>query len=938
MTNFTLPLLYEADAVVRGGNISGMVCACMLRSTGKSVLLIEEGTCLYQDMHQCGDYTVPNIQDMDWRERLFPDAAQNGNGLLHPAKLKRYGEKLLKNQGIQILYSMSVIHHQRDRTGRTELTAAHKSGLYSIRCDAYYNCVQQRSSRVEARSKYLLHVVQGPEILPDDLPLPFAIHRKCVSVPKGSLLALSRGSAGGGHCVLSIPVLWETEEQMSPESQQALHQIALETLIEYKKIAGLTQLTPARSGLLCRSPDDSLIQRYISEGEAKADNPETPMDIQPLQATLRFPNPLWAGKEATVCKLPEPESTWHGDILVVGGGTSGAAAALYAAKYGMRTLLLEMNGMLGGTATAGGVSTYWFGLRGGATEEIDQQVDRYYRRASLERSACLWNQNDVFLPDIKALALLDMCLAEGCDVRFHSTVCAVISEDEHSVQGVAYVKNGKLHLAYAKTVIDCTGDGDVAMFAGAAHTYGSREDALTYWASLAQYTGPDSYRNNFSTMVHVGDPLDYTRFILAGRQRGGDVLDHGEYVALRESRHIQGMAEVTLHDLLAMKYPKDTLYVCFSNYDPKGKLSADVVYHGLLPPNLLVAVPKGAVVPVAADGSPIEGLLVGGKAISCTHNALPALRMQPDLQQQGKALAALAETCVSRNVPAWLVDDLDRQIIDADIARSFPVPGNADLQAEVDALDGCETLEWLDASPASHMEKITPEIACYLAGDQAIVPVLLESFVREPQGTPKQLLLARMLLWHGNESGARLIVQTIHDMLQQCEGLPRRTGSVTFGQLLPDHGLMPETVYLLNSLANAKHTEIIPVFEETLCRIHSFARDWYDLRQGIFCYIEAFAYVAIRRKDICFLTMLRKLMTLPEFSDAENDALKDTLMRERLDMLKLMLLQAITVLGGEDGISGLQAFTQDERRPIALSAEMILSNLSKPNHSVLRKY
>jgi flavin-dependent dehydrogenase len=152
----------------------------------------------------------------------------------------------------------------------------------------------------------------------------------------------------------------------------------------------------------------------------------------------------------------------------VGGGTSGAAAALYAARFGMRTLLIEMNGVLGGTATAGGVSTYWFGLRGGATGEIDRKVDQYYRQLSLIRSACLWSNDDIFLPDIKALAMLDLCVEAGCSIQFESIVCAVIL-DGAAVRGVAFAKDGQLHLAYARAVIDCTGDGDVAMFAGRPH-------------------------------------------------------------------------------------------------------------------------------------------------------------------------------------------------------------------------------------------------------------------------------------------------------------------------------------------------------------------------------------------------------------------------------------------------------------------------------------
>ena len=934
MPDYSLPLLFQTDAVVIGGSLGGMACALTLGAQGKKVLLIEQGTCLYANLHRSGEYELPILSNKAWAELLFSPETIAENGMLHPARLKRYGEALMKAQGIELLYAVSVIDAQYDETGRIRLVLAHKSGLYAILCGAYYDCTQLPSEKPSESARYALHVVHGPEMLPEDVCLPSDIKTNGVLVPAGSMLSLSRGSAGDDHCVLHFPVLWDHADQETPEGQQALHQAALLLLSAYRELTHMPQLAPARSGLFCSPQSGIPAEQAINEGVEKAHSPDHPSSRSALKAPLSFANPLWNTSCSAPASLPDAQSTWQGDVIVVGGGTSGAVAALYAARIGMRTMVLEMNGMLGGTATAGGVSTYWFGLRGGATREIDQRVDYYYKQLSLERSACLWSGDDRFLPDIKALALLDLCLNAGCCIRFYSVACAVMM-DEKAVHGVAYAMGGKLHLAYAKTVIDCTGDGDLAMFAGAAHTYGSRDNAITYWASLAQYTGPDKYRNNFSTMVHVGDPVDYTRFIQAGRLRGGDLLDHGDYVALRESRHIQGMTEVTLRDQLLMYRPEDTLYYCFSNYDPKGKLSADIVYAGLLPPNLLICIPRGAVIPVKVNGLPIRGLLVGGKAISCTHNALPAIRMQPDLQQQGLALAALASASIRQSVPSWKAEGVEGLILEA--GGEFPrLPDTAcgDLQSMVDALNGSETLEWLDASPASYLMHTEPVITSFLAEDCDIVPILNKAFDLEPQGTLKKLLLARLMLWHGSEVGVTVILDAIHVLLAGEVGLPRRTGPVTFGQLLPDHGLMPEAVYLLNSLAFAKETDITPVFEAMLHRLQAYPRDWRDLRQGVYCYIESFAYVSLRRNDTRFLPMLRALYALPEFSKTKEIELQDDLMSERLDMLRLALLHAIAALGDEDGFAGLKAFTFDLRRPIAISAQMVLSSLIDSGNAV----
>ncbi len=934
MPEYSLPLLFETDAVVIGGSLGGMACALALGAQEKKVLLIEQGTCLYSNLHRSGEYEMPVLSDKAWAELLFPSETSTENGMLHPARLKRYGEALMKSRGIELLYAVSVIDAQKDEAGRMRLVLAHKSGLYAVPCAAYFDCRQLSSQKLTRNTQYALHVVHGPEQLPEDVCLPCDIKRNGVLVPAGSKLSLSRGSAGNDHCVLHFPVLWDHADQETPEGQQALHQAALLLLAAYRELTHMPQLAPARSGHFCSPQNGIPANQAIYEGVDKANFPDSPGNRPHLKEYLSFVNPLWDSSQSVHSSLPDVQNTWQGDVIVVGGGTSGAVAALHAARMGMRTLVLEMNGILGGTATAGGVSTYWFGLRGGATREIDQRVDQYYKQLSLERSACLWSGDDRFLPDIKALALLDLCLEAGCCIQFHSIACAVMM-DEEAVRGVAYAKGGKLHLAHAKMVIDCTGDGDLAMFAGAAHTYGSRKDAITYWASLAQYTGPNKYRNNFSTVVHVGDPMDYTRFIRAGRLRGGDLLDHGEYVALRESRHIQGMTEVTLRDQLLMHQPEDTLYYCFSNYDPKGKLSADIVYTGLLPPNLLICIPRGAVIPVKVNGQPIRGLLVGGKAISCTHNALPAIRMQPDLQQQGLALAALAAASIRQGVPAWQAEGVKVIILEAggEIPH-LPDLACGNLHSMVDALHGSKTLEWLDTSPASYLMQTEPVIACFLADACDIVPILENTFFLEPHGTLRKLLLARLMLWHGSEIGVPTILDAIHALLDREEGLPRRTGPITFGQLLPDHGLMPEAVYLLNSLAFCKETDITPVFETILHRLHAYPRDWYDLRQGMYCYIESFAYVSLRRGDTRFLPMLRALCAVPEFGEAKETELREDLLSERFDILRLTLLHAIAALGGEEGFAGLKAFTYDLRRPIALSAQMALSCLGDENNSV----
>lgn len=627
----------------------------------------------------------------------------------------------------------------------------------------------------------------------------------------------------------------------------------------------------------------------------------------------------WGAVGLSAEELPLPAED-ECDVLVVGGGTAGASAALFCARQGLKTILIEMNGQLGGTATVGGVSCYWFGLREGATHIIDEAVAACQKRYHQPAKGGIWCEQDAFAPDLKAHALLGLCLDTGVDVRFGCVACNVLCRDQKLI-GVYYSWNHQFCLTRAAMTIDCTGDGDLAVLAGADYTYGSDKDGMTYWASLAHYPQPDRYRNNFSNMVRVDDPWDYTRFIVMGRSLGKDLYDHGSYVAVRESRHIRGLETVTLEMLLLMQPVRDPLYTCYSNYDPKGRLTAELCYFGLLPPNQIFTIPRGAVIPVDAQRRVIQGLLIGGKAISCTHDAFPGIRMQADLQRQGLALAALAGCAVAQGVDAahaaHVVERIRSLGGDADYATAAPL---ASLESVIDGLTGQEPWEWLDAPVTACETAVAPVIRLLLADRETVVP-LLRARYEHTVAFPLRLLLARILLWHHDDSGANDVITAVRHILDASpHALPRRIGSINYGQMLPDHGLMPEPVYLIHALAYAPNTKINDLMADVLDRLTKAERDWYDLRTGIYCWCECFGWVAQRRNDQSLVPMIRRILSFPEFKQEPDDPL----LSERICMLSLELYSALKKLGCDDGKAGLRRFVHDRRASIRRAAEMML--------------
>ena len=156
------------------------------------------------------------------------------------------------------------------------------------------------------------------------------------------------------------------------------------------------------------------------------------------------------------------------DAIVIGGGTAGITAAVQAGRAGADTLLIEKNGMLGGTITVGGINNVAHFLARG------QQVVRgigweLFTKACAETGTPLPKPNEgtkhrrVDAPLFAALAD-EAAVAAGVDILFHTMPATLtFNDDGWSVQ--ICTKSG-LESVRAKTVIDTTGDANAACLAG----------------------------------------------------------------------------------------------------------------------------------------------------------------------------------------------------------------------------------------------------------------------------------------------------------------------------------------------------------------------------------------------------------------------------------------------------------------------------------------
>jgi len=152
-------------------------------------------------------------------------------------------------------------------------------------------------------------------------------------------------------------------------------------------------------------------------------------------------------------------------VLVCGGGPAGIGAAVASARSGVRTLLIEQYGFLGGMATAGMVLPFG---------DIDTPIAReLFSRMAAYGGAKGW----AFDPEAFKYEANELLLEAGAEPLFYTSVCEAIVENDVARGVVVHNKSG-CQAVLGRVVIDCTGDADVAASAGAPFTKGREQDGL----------------------------------------------------------------------------------------------------------------------------------------------------------------------------------------------------------------------------------------------------------------------------------------------------------------------------------------------------------------------------------------------------------------------------------------------------------------------------
>lgn len=197
------------------------------------------------------------------------------------------------------------------------------------------------------------------------------------------------------------------------------------------------------------------------------------------------------------------------DVLIAGGGVSGCAAALAAARSGAKVLVLEQNGYLGGSLTGCGVGpmmTFHAGdkqiIAGIMQELVEALVQRGASVGHIPDTKQYTSTVTPFQAEGLKLVLDEKLQEAGCTVLFHTFIGAVQQKNGEIISLTVCNKDG-LHSVSAAVYVDATGDGDIASWAGARMMKGRPEDGVSQPMTMKmKYCGVDTEKLRSYILTH----------------------------------------------------------------------------------------------------------------------------------------------------------------------------------------------------------------------------------------------------------------------------------------------------------------------------------------------------------------------------------------------------------------------------------------------------
>jgi hypothetical protein len=403
------------------------------------------------------------------------------------------------------------------------------------------------------------------------------------------------------------------------------------------------------------------------------------------------------------------------EVVVLGGGPAGIAASVAAARAGRRTLLIERYGFLGGMGTAAGVTNFCglhANVHGGMHRVVQGVASELLAR--IDRLGGL-NAPHLILGKILAqaydtaaykIAADDLLAAHKVDLLFHALGAGVIMHDDKRIQALMVETKAGRQAVTADIFIDCSGDGDLAAWAGAAYEVGDNAGSMLFPSMMFRLNGIDpekageawrtipvlmeqaeaagthkfprkaaivrpqrsgiEWRVNFTQLARADgkainglEPDELTRGEIDGRRQAVEafaflrtvpgfeksyIVDLPPQLGIRETRRVIGGHMLSGEDVLGCASFDDSIGV--NGWPMEQHVAGDVIFK--FPPipesRGFNELPYRMLVPEGLDN-----LLVAGRCASMTHEGQSAARVSGGCFVMGEAAGTAAALALGGN-------------------------------------------------------------------------------------------------------------------------------------------------------------------------------------------------------------------------------------------------------------------------------------------------
>lgn len=590
------------------------------------------------------------------------------------------------------------------------------------------------------------------------------------------------------------------------------------------------------------------------------------------------------------------------DVVVAGAGTGGAPAGIAAARQGAKVIVCEYLHQMGGVQTDGLIGCYCFGLRVGFTRELDEAVAKIgpvYAQCKAE-----WYRRE----NRRA----------GAEIWFGTLVCGVVVENNRVTGVVVTTPHGERGVIRCRTAIDATGNADLAAMAGEQTEFISAEEIAIQGAGQTPKQLGASYLNTDVAFVDDTDAADLCFFALRARSSFGKLAwDQAQVVNSRERRRLVGAFYVTPQDVMNIRTYPDVIAQTLSNFDTHGQ-TIDTQFFiedpGHKPTQ--VNLPYRCLLPKR-----LEGLLVIGLGMSAHRDAMPILRMQPDVQNQGYAAGVAAAMANKANV---VVRDVNIKALQKHLVEKGILPHHV--------LSMTDSYPISDKELAGAVDTLTNAYAglsIVLVDPERSFPLLRQA--REQMRTPEtRLIYSHVLNIMGCATGEEDLIEKIRS--QSWDKGWNYRGMGQFGR-----SVSWMDSYII-ALGRAKSLKALPILLEKASEL-SVTNEYSHFR-AVAMALESIndpsgapALAALLAKPGISGHAMTMQVPVPKISGYDrNSSHLGVGDQERSECLReLSLARALFHLGDVEGrgTSILRAYVNDPRGAYAKHARMVLAKKAK---------